>query len=76
MKMSKNGQDERFVCSKGTSILEKGKEDIGHSEIMPPDGGWGWIVVLVSFLTNFMSWGVLLSSGVFLEEFCEVRKKL
>ena len=74
--MSKNGQDERFVCSKATSILEKGKEDIGYSENMPPDGGWGWIVVLVSFLTNFMSWGVLLSSGVFLEEFCEVRKKL
>ena len=74
--MSKNGQDERFVCSKATSILEKGKEDIGHSETMPPDGGRGWIVVLVSFLTNFMSWGVLLSSGVFLEEFVEVRKKI
>ena len=37
-----------------------------------PDGGWGWVVVCVSFTTNFMGWGTLLSSGVFLEEFCEV----
>ena len=42
------------------------------SEKIPPDGGWGWIIVCVSFITNFMGWGTLLSSGVFLEEFCEV----
>ena len=46
--------------------------DIESSEYLPPDGGWGWVVVSVSFLTNFMSWGTLLSSGVFLEEFCVV----
>ena len=44
----------------------------GKSENIPPDGGWGWIIVCVSFVTNFMGWGTLLSSGVFLEEFCEV----
>ena len=46
--------------------------DIESSEYLTPDGGWGWVVVSVSFLTNFMSWGTLLSSGVFLEEFCAV----
>ena len=44
----------------------------GVMVLAPPDGGWGWIVVFVSFITNFMGWGILLSSGVFLEEFCEV----
>ena len=47
------------------------KED-AKLENVPPDGGWGWIIVCVSFTTNFMGWGTLLSSGVFLEEFCEV----
>ena len=47
--------------------------DVAPSATQPPDGGWGWIVVSVSFLTNFMAWGILLSSGVFLEELVEVR---
>ena len=47
------------------------KED-AKSENIPQDGGWGWIIVCVSFTTNFMGWGTLLSSGVFLEEFCKV----
>ena len=38
----------------------------------PPDGGWGWVVVSVSFVTNFMAWGTLLLSGVLLEEFVQV----
>ena len=37
-----------------------------------PDGGWGWVVVSVSFVTNFMAWGTLLLSGVLLEEFVQV----
>ena len=55
------------------NIKEDGQlKDTESAENAPPDGGWGWVVVCVSFVTNFMSWGTLLSSGVFLEEFCAV----
>ena len=53
-------------------IQENVAKDDASPSIVPPDGGWGWIVVSVSFVTNFMCWGILLSSGVFLEEFCVV----
>ena len=48
------------------------KQDVSSEDVIP-EGGWGWVVVCVSFITNFMGWGTLLSSGVFLEEFCEVK---
>ncbi|XP_006009537.1 monocarboxylate transporter 13-like isoform X2 [Latimeria chalumnae] len=35
----------------------------------PPDGGWGWMVVLAGFLMNTLSYGILRSFGVFFNEF-------
>lgn len=35
---------------------------------IPPDGGWGWLVVVASFYIFFVSDGVLISLGVFLQE--------
>jgi len=34
-----------------------------------PDGGWGWIVVLGTFMIHVISHGVHLSFGVFVEDF-------
>ncbi|XP_019875476.1 uncharacterized protein LOC109603418 [Aethina tumida] len=39
--------------------------------VLPPDGGWGWIVVLASFFCNFVTDGCLYSFGMFLEEIGE-----
>ncbi|KAG8292560.1 hypothetical protein J6590_036302 [Homalodisca vitripennis] len=33
---------------------------------VPPDGGWGWVVVFGSFFCNFFVDGMVYSAGVFL----------
>ncbi|XP_066266938.1 monocarboxylate transporter 13-like [Branchiostoma lanceolatum] len=38
----------------------------------PPDGGWGWMVVLSSFLVHVFALGAYTSMGVFYAEFREV----
>ena len=35
---------------------------------VPPDGGWGWCVVLASFLAHVISDGIMYTSGIILEE--------
>jgi hypothetical protein len=72
--MSGQNEEETDCKTRKDNIKEDANvTNIESSKHLPPDGGWGWVVVAVSFVTNFMSWGTLLSSGVFLEEFCEVR---
>ncbi|XP_069501667.1 monocarboxylate transporter 13-like [Ambystoma mexicanum] len=36
---------------------------------VPPDGGWGWMIVLSGFMMNALSYGVIRSVGVFFVEF-------
>ncbi|XP_076310971.1 uncharacterized protein LOC143225435 isoform X3 [Tachypleus tridentatus] len=48
--------------------LDWDPEDIAHiSE--PPNGGWGWMIVLASFLCNMVVDGVSYSFGIFLMDF-------
>lgn len=35
----------------------------------PPDGGWGWVIVIASFISNVIVDGISYSFGVFLPEF-------
>nr|XP_028607831.1 monocarboxylate transporter 11 [Podarcis muralis] len=37
----------------------------------PPDGGWGWLIVLSGFLANSLTYGVLRSLGILFEELVE-----
>ena len=71
----KNRKDLNIAHIKVDIKENENTANLDQLEILPPDGGWGWVVVSVSFTTNFMSWGTLLSSGVFLEEFCVVGNK-
>ena len=34
--------------------------------VLPPDGGWGWVVVACAFFTNFMVDGTIYTFGLFL----------
>ncbi|XP_060801493.1 uncharacterized protein LOC106137323 [Amyelois transitella] len=35
--------------------------------VVPPDGGWGWVVVVASFLCNFFVDGIIFSGGMLKE---------
>ncbi len=37
----------------------------------PPDGGWGWLVVLASFINHVVVDGIAFTFGVFFIEFQE-----
>lgn len=36
---------------------------------VPPDGGWGWVIVFASFMSNMVVDGISYSFGIFLPEF-------
>lgn len=38
---------------------------------IPPDGGWGWVVVWASFVIHFIMDGIIYSLGTYLTAFIE-----
>lgn len=40
-------------------------------ELVPPDGGWGWLILAGSFIVNILVPGTLKSCGVLTVEFSE-----
>lgn len=43
----------------------------GSALPVPPDGGWGWVVVFASFMINFIADGVSLSFGILFVDFVD-----
>ncbi|XP_049872732.1 monocarboxylate transporter 3 [Pectinophora gossypiella] len=39
--------------------------------VVPPDGGWGWVVVVASFMCNFLVDGIIFSGGMLLDSIQE-----
>ncbi|VVD00897.1 unnamed protein product [Leptidea sinapis] len=58
VKSPKNGSTQVEASSEGSESLSP-----------PPDGGWGWMVVLASFLIHIVTDGMTYSFGVFYSEF-------
>ncbi|KAH8361198.1 hypothetical protein KR200_006413, partial [Drosophila serrata] len=52
------------------SLFNK-KNDDSEYDLVPPDGGWGWLVLLGSCLTNILIPGTIKSFGVLFVEFTE-----
>ncbi|KAK5640854.1 hypothetical protein RI129_009401 [Pyrocoelia pectoralis] len=52
-----------------SSSSSSSSECIDISEARPPDGGWGWVVVAVSFIVNVIADGITFSFGVIFPEF-------
>lgn len=42
-------------------------EEVENIVIIPPDGGWGWVVVAVAFLNNFVIDGIGYTYGLYIE---------
>lgn len=36
--------------------------------VVPPDGGWGWVVVLATFFTNFVADGTMYTFAIFVTD--------
>lgn len=57
------------------TIIEDGKqiqiENEQEWELVPPDGGWGWLVLWGSMLVNILIPGTIKSFGVLFVEFVE-----
>ncbi|XP_032687367.1 monocarboxylate transporter 9 [Odontomachus brunneus] len=54
----------------GTNKLEKDAKE--EEQLVPPDGGWGWLVLLASVMVNLLIPGTVKSFGVLFVEFLEV----
>lgn len=43
-----------------------------EGQMVPPDGGWGWLVLLAAVMVNVLIPGAIKSFGVLFVEFTEV----
>lgn len=50
---------------------KKKKDDDDDWELVPPDGGWGWLILFGSTLVNLLIPGMIKSFGVLFGEFQE-----
>ncbi|KAJ8674038.1 hypothetical protein QAD02_005300, partial [Eretmocerus hayati] len=52
----------------GGNLRQNEYKDEGYVEmVVPPDGGWGWVVVFASFMCNFVVDGIMFTFGIFLD---------
>lgn len=62
-----SGDDKRLARVCGVPLDEA--EDYSSSVLsVPPDGGWGWVVVFASFMCNVIVDGIIFSFGILLLE--------
>lgn len=61
-------ETEAFTTSLQSANKPKPSEASKNLVVIPPDGGWGWIVVLAAFISFFMAEGVICGFGIFLSE--------
>ena len=53
------------------ALVEKEETIEEEYELVPPDGGWGWLVLLGSMMVNILIPGTIKSFGVLFVEFLE-----
>ena len=55
--------------STSSSSSEDNSSLENFSEARPPDGGWGWVIVMAAFMVNLIADGITFSFGVIYVEF-------
>ncbi|KAF2895374.1 hypothetical protein ILUMI_10798 [Ignelater luminosus] len=58
---SRKGQSSKRIKSETAEAIET-------LIVVPPDGGWGWLVVLTSFICNFTADGTMYTFGLFVND--------
>lgn len=48
---------------KNGEVMDDETDDV-PDHIVPPDGGWGWVVMMASFLCNIVVDGIIFSFGL------------
>lgn len=43
-------------------------EPVATFTVVPPDGGWGWVIVAASFFCNLVVDGIIFAFGMFLND--------
>lgn len=57
------------IISSSSGSSSSDDDDDEFSEIVVPDGGWGWVVVFASFMINMIADGITFSFGIYNVEF-------
>lgn len=61
-----------FLTVKMTETRTEEEGNDRESDVpLPPDGGWGWVVTLSSFIVSFLVDGVCFTFGLFLPSFLD-----
>ncbi|XP_039436504.1 monocarboxylate transporter 3-like [Culex pipiens pallens] len=59
------GENGTKKVQNGDNKQAKNAEPPTTSVVVPPDGGWGWLVMIASFLCNTVVDGIVFSAGMF-----------
>ncbi|XP_017884030.1 monocarboxylate transporter 12 [Ceratina calcarata] len=68
--VSQHNENEKKSNFNGTN--KQVKNVTAEEDLVPPDGGWGWLVLLASVMVNLLIPGTVKSFGVLFVEFLEV----
>ncbi|KAL1403612.1 hypothetical protein pipiens_019283 [Culex pipiens pipiens] len=60
-----DGENGTKKVQNGDNKQAKNAEPPTTSVVVPPDGGWGWLVMIASFLCNTVVDGIVFSAGMF-----------
>ena len=68
LEANSNGQLTGNVGNSQETVIDA---DIEEFIATPPDGGWGWVIVLSSFMNHFILDGICYAFGAFMLEYAD-----
>lgn len=63
-----NGTTKTLQLDLHAKQLQKEPTVATATVVVPPDGGWGWVVMVSSFLCNVIVDGIVLTAGLLLHQ--------
>lgn len=63
----KSNSEEKESFIKDSEQGDDTSNNLETTVVVPPDGGWGWMVVIASFMCNLIVDGIIFSFGTFLD---------